>query len=1125
MTEHPNLTDERRARIVKRCEEQLSSMLAEVEGWYPDKVVTSAQLKKEHLGLFTRVSSLAKDMGYGSSAELLRNEGFSIELEGRAATNPVGHRIAPDDAVNHIVLSVTGKLDSYFKKIDEWYPDGVVVNFIKLHRSARNHLALHAQELGYDSWADLLKDYGYEVPDYGGPAGGRRATDPAEIVATFDELERRYEEREPVASISVLKEENPDLAVKFGVMQSHSEELFDMSFVEVLVKRGVVQRRAIVRIAPPSADGRWADTRPVPVISDDRRARIIEHCSEQLVSMLAEAEEWYPDKRVSAAQLRSEHDNYRKRLASLAKDMGYGSCVDLLRCEGFEISGKDTGGVRIAPEDAVESIVANVTARLGSYFEKIDEWYPDRVVTGFAKLHNKTKENLSRQARMLGYESWAELLRDYGYEVTDYSSKGGAPKTVDPVAIVDELARRYEGREPAPDMKTLRAENQDLASKLSNIANQSKKVFGKTFGEVLAERGIIQGKGIRGRSVSISVEGAEDAMLRLSELVSVDVQKPSTIAELKKRVESEDVSLSEVLESMPSWSKGLYGETPAQLLKSRGILAGGAGARSSSPAISDDEVEQIINTLRKRYAHTVRPRTIGEFADANPEWRANSKAIKQYLGKRSLGTPAQFLASEELISKIVREDSIARPNDEALDAFLAGVSASAVDLQQGAPGSIITEFDSRVIGDERFGTPPSYEMLRVGDFVELIVSEDAYVHVEFCGHDLGLIGMDERVEYRLVSRVRHAREWGIVGGRVYARVTEITGGQKKPRANLHVFFVEDKSAISETDGLLMSLDGRAVLDCIDKKSGRIAIPKGVTTIAPDAFADQAICAISLPSTLKEIGTRAFYRTDLQEVTIPCGVRSIGVRAFTHGVSVPSYSDSGESYRYDDGPVKIDVERGCERYESESGSLIEVDGDERRLLSLYYRHPSGYSATLAVPRGVTVLGPSCIEKYYSGVLDARLKVPEGVTRMEAGCLEGIRIGRATLPVSLVDIDPHVWLELCGQDIDPYGSDVTDVPEGPLALDSPTRLRIAKGNPRYLVRDRRAYALPAERLPDGSIRVLASAEEVSEDNETSDSFDKVCFQYEEKDGSGFSYSFNFSQDLDYDLATTAEYLEWL
>lgn len=1124
MMDHPELTDDRRARIVERCEEQLSSMLAEVKGWYPDKVVTSAQLKKEHLGLFTRVSSLAKDMGYGSSAELLRNEGFSIELEGRAAKNPVGRRIAPADAVDHIVWSVTGKLDSYFKKIDEWYPDRVVIEFIKLHRSARNHLALHAQELGYGSWADLLKDYGYEVPDYGGPAGGRRATDPAEIVAAFDELERRYEGREPVARIGVLKEENPDLAVKFGVMQSHSEELFGMSFVEVLVERGIVQRRGGARTEPATADDRRANARPAPVISDDRRARIIEYCSGQLASMLAEAEEWYPDKRVSAAQLRSEHDHYRKRLASLAVDMGYGSYVDLLCCEGFDIGGEAAGGTRIAPEDAVESIVSSVTGKLGSYYEKIDEWYPDRVVTGFAKLHGKTKDNLSRQAQMLGYESWADLLCDYGYEVPDYGSKGGAPKTVDPIAIVDELARRYEGREPAHDMKALRAENPDLASKFSSIANRSQAVFGKTFGEALAERGIIKGKGIRGRSVSVSAERAEDVLLRLAELVPGDDQKPSTIAVLKERVGSEDASLMEVLDSMPSWSKELYGKTPAQLLKARGILAGGASARPSSPAISDDEIEHIINALREKYAHEVRPRTVGEFADANPEWKENSKAIRQFLGKRSLGTPAQFLASEELISKIAREDSIARPDDEVLDAFLAGVSASAVDLQQGAPGSTITEFDSRVIGDERFGTLPAYEMLRVGDFVELTVSEDAYVHVGFCGHDLGLIGMDERVEYRLVSRVRNAREWGIVGGRVYARVIEIAGGQKKPRANLHVFFVEDRSAMSVNDGLLMSIDGKTVLDCIDARSGLVTIPEGVTTIGPDAFADQAITAITLPSTLKEIGARAFHRTDIQEVTIPSGVRSIGTRAFTHGVSISSYSDSGEAYRYDDGPVKIDVERGCERYESEAGSLIEVDGDDRRLLSLYYRRPSGYSATLAVPRGVTALGPNCIEEYY-GVWDARLKVPEGVVRMETGCLDGVGIGRATLPASLVDIDPRAWLKLCGQDVDPYGADVTEVPEGQLELDSPTRLRIVKGNPRYIAWDRKACALPAERLADGTIRVLEGAVEVPEDIEVADNFDEVCFQFEGKSGDGFSYSFKFSQDLNNDLATTAEYLEWL
>ena len=858
-----------------------------------------------------------------------------------------------------------------------------------------------------------------------------------------------------------------------------------------------------------------------PELTDERRERIAARCSEQLASMLADVKGWYPEGALTSENLKREHGNFCSRLGSLASDMGYASFVELLYNEGFDIeldrrAAKNPVGHRIAPEDAVESIVTSVTGRLGSYFEKVDEWYPDRVVTSFAKLHNKTRENLSRQALALGYESWADLLRDYGYEVTD-STKGGAPKTVDPVAIVDELARRYEGREPAPDINTLSAENPDLAKKFSSIKNQSQAVFGMAFAKVLAARGIVVSKHV----------SREDADTFLAELENAYAQRDDKPAKLKDLCDAESLLHPEwgkFFSSIYTWSKEYYGKTPGELLNEHGIIAGGSPRAKRKPDISEREIEALIDRLREKYAHAVRPRSIGEFADANPEWKDSSRAIKHYLEGRGLGTPAQFLASEELISKIVREDSIARPDEGVLSAFLSDVSASAVDLQQGAPGSTITEFDSRVIGDERYGTPPAYEMLRVGDFVELTVSEDAYVHVGFCGYDLGLIGMDERVEYRLVSRVRNAREWGIVGGRVYAQVTEITGGQKKPRANLHVFFVEDKSAMSVDNGLLMSLDGKVVLDCIDKKSGMLTIAEGVTAIGSEAFADQNISAVSLPSTLREIGRKAFYRTGIRKVTIPSGVKSIGMRAFTHGVEYPSYSSPGEVWRHDDGPIEIEVEGGCERYESKAGSLIELDGADRRLLSLYYSRPSGGSATITVPRGVTTLGPSCIEE-YDNTWDACLKMPEGVIRLEAGCLDGIGIGRSTLPASLVDIDPLVWLELCGQSIGPDVIDAAEKSEEPLALFPPSRLRIAKGNPRYSVRGGKAYALPVERLADGSIRVLAGAGEELEDVEPAECFDEVRFQYSGKGGSGFSYSFKFSRDLDNDRSITAEYLEWL
>ncbi|MBR3313937.1 MAG: hypothetical protein IKG18_07335, partial [Atopobiaceae bacterium] len=241
MMEHPKLTDKRRARIVERCSAQLSSMLAEAEGWYPDKVVSGAQLRVEHGGYCDRLGSLAADMGYASYIELLHNEGFDIELDRKASTYPVGHRIDPEDAVDHIVEAVTGRLGSYFEKIDEWYPDRVVINFAKLHSTTKDNLQRNALALGYESWADLLRVYGYEVPDYGGPKGGRRpSVDPEAI---FAELTSRYDGVEKPPSIKMLMFENPDLKGNLKSLQNASNEFYGHTLLVELKRRGILGGR------------------------------------------------------------------------------------------------------------------------------------------------------------------------------------------------------------------------------------------------------------------------------------------------------------------------------------------------------------------------------------------------------------------------------------------------------------------------------------------------------------------------------------------------------------------------------------------------------------------------------------------------------------------------------------------------------------------------------------------------------------------------------------------------------------------------------------------------------------------------------------------------------------------
>lgn len=448
---------------------------------------------------------------------------------------------------------------------------------------------------------------------------------------------------------------------------------------------------------------------------------------------------------------------------------------------------------------------------------------------------------------------------------------------------------------------------------------------------------------------------------------------------------------------------------------------------TSRGAPDDSEVERLLSSLREKYSHSVRPRTASEFAKANREWRSNAGAIKSYLSSRGLGSPAEYLADSELVSKVVTEGSLPRPSGDALGEFLERVGCSVDDLQRISPSARVARMESVVEAAEWSDCRLGFEMLRTGDFLELVADVDDLVRAEFCGFDLGCIGCGGRTSASLASMVRHPREWGLVGGMVFARVTGIRGSAKKASAGLELFYAEDPEASTIVDGMFLSPDGKRLLGCRGLYDADVVVPEGVEAICEGAFRGHCIASVVLPPSLRIIGREAFAMTGLRSVTIPSGVTEIGECAFTHGFG-----------SYDDGPVCIDVEEGNESYYSVDGCLIERCDGGPKLLSVYYtrpendqilaEHPDGvlYAEPLrpcglpSIPEGVNVLGRSFISWYDKA--DVALTVPEGVSVLEAGCFDrlacarpqygGSRLTAASIPSSVLEVGDDCWQVLCG-----------------------------------------------------------------------------------------------------------------
>ena len=475
-----------------------------------------------------------------------------------------------------------------------------------------SRVSAQSREMFGDSFAKVLASRGIV-------RGTRTTVDPVAIV---EELERRYEGCDPAADIATLKAENPDLAPSLSRVKARSRELFGEAFTKVLSDRGIIRGRS--------------EEIPVVDVTDERRRKIVERCSSQLSSMLAEVEGWYPDKVVTSAQLRQEHGNYCDRLGSLAVDMGYASFSELLLNEGFGVeldrrAAAHPVGHRIAPEDAVDHIVWSATGRLGSYFDKIDEWYPDRVVTGFARLHGKTKENLSRQALALGYESWADLLRDYDYEVTDYSSTGGRPVTTDPEDIISELMARYEGLEKPKTIGILMYENPDLKGKIKTLQNYSKELFGRPLAVELKERGLIDNTP---SSAAVSEDDIREMLDTLAAKYLNAPIKPNSIAAIK----ADNPDYRAVITAFNDRCRLIFGCTPRDKLIELGIFD---KPKSSVIDFSDEEIWQAIDDISRlvfELADADKPKTLAELEGMYPEFSEYVKAgrKKGVLDKRSL---------------------------------------------------------------------------------------------------------------------------------------------------------------------------------------------------------------------------------------------------------------------------------------------------------------------------------------------------------------------------------------------------------------------------------------------------------------------------------------------------------
>lgn len=186
--------------------------------------------------------------------------------------------------------NVKKRIDTLFPKLNEAYPDKVIVGLQRDHKKWDETAREISKQLGYENKNDFLTAYGYKIEKL---EGGRPSGD---HMAIIDELKKRYPNGSPFQKLPDLAEANPDLAPKFKTLSNKANELFGMTFAKYLISEGVLTK------APKEEK--------IILSAEEKAEQRINKYKLQIDEVIAELKKRYPDSSKAPGtldQLKSEN--------------------------------------------------------------------------------------------------------------------------------------------------------------------------------------------------------------------------------------------------------------------------------------------------------------------------------------------------------------------------------------------------------------------------------------------------------------------------------------------------------------------------------------------------------------------------------------------------------------------------------------------------------------------------------------------------------------------------------------------------------------------------------------------------------------------------------------------------
>ncbi|MCR5664270.1 MAG: leucine-rich repeat protein [Oscillospiraceae bacterium] len=306
------------------------------------------------------------------------------------------------------------------------------------------------------------------------------------------------------------------------------------------------------------------------------------------------------------------------------------------------------------------------------------------------------------------------------------------------------------------------------------------------------------------------------------------------------------------------------------------------------------------------------------------------------------------------------------------------------------------------------------------------------------------LGCDKLTSINLGSSLQEIQEYafaqckGITSITIPASVTNIAINAFYQAEKLVEYKVDENStSYKSADGVLFTKDGKTLCSFPTAKSGKYAIPSGVTTIADCAFLEcPNLTGVVIPSGVESIGHLAFASDNaIRSVAIPNSVLTLGEAVFAEclnlndasvgsGVKVLSpqlfYDCKGlRTATLSVGTEVIGVEAfyncsALERVNIPVGTVAVGDGAFTNCIRL---------TSIMIPNSVTYLGE---EAFANCVRLASVKMSTGLTAIQTKCFNGCAaLKEIEIPDAVTTIGESAFRKCSSMTRATLGSGLTEI----------------------------------------------------------------------------------------------------